>query len=284
MIGLQGPAYLIRRPTTAQGSALVAFYRACGWSVVRDDEEGHFVVAGGSWGVKSVYVPRRHPSSADGALTPVVASRDLAATRSRLRAEGLSPEDAWDADQERRNRNEAGSTVEVRSPDGLCVGFRALLAPRAVHDTALPGVPPCPPDVAGLAVVRRRTGDPAAVARFYADVLQLEPVPGPVPAFHLGEGVRLEITSGGRARRQPVHKDDAPDALMVRVHGFEEVCDRLTGAGARWLGAPQTFWTGTSVAYLPDPEGVVIAVAQRTPYAPDVEDVAAHLRWLETNV
>lgn len=264
---LQGPAYVLRRPHPDLRAAMAAFHRTAGLAVVRDTEHGQFFAAGDTWGIKTV--PRSGPhASGDAELVPVLHTRDLAGAASRLRAAG--PTTVLDSAL-------VGPVVAVRAPDGGLLGIAGRAPDLPVPGDRLPDGGGAAPDLAGTRLVLRRTGDPAAVTAFYRDVVGLRAIGG--TAVDLGEGVAMEMTTGGCDRGPVRARDDGPDGLMLRVHGIDGLLRRLERRGVRWLEPPHTFPTGTTVAYVADPGGVVLCLAERAPYPGNSEDVVAHDRW-----
>lgn len=269
---LQGPAYVLRRPHPELRAASADFHRALGLVVVRDGEHGQFVVAGDTWGIKTVPSAVRPAGPVvDGELVPVVHTRDMARTRSRMAAVALPTVEVASA--------VVGPVVTVRTPDGGLLGFAGQAPALPVLDAVLPDGGGVAPELAGTRLVLRRAADPGPVAAFYRDVVGLRGQGRDGMWFDLGEGVALEVTAGGRDRGPVRTRDDGPDALMVRVHAIDRVLRRLEGRGVRWLEPPHTFPTGTTVAYVADPEGVVLCLAERAPYVGNSEDIAAHDRW-----
>ncbi len=271
---LQGPAYVLRRPHSDLLPAMAAFHRGVGLAVVRDTGHGQFFAAGDTWGIKTV--PREQgpagddrDGTGDGELVPVVHTRDLPRATARLEAAGL-PVTVFASAL-------VGPVVTVPAPDGGLVGFAGRAPDLPVPADGLPDGGGAAPDLAGTRLVLRRAADPVLVTEFYRDVLGLRGLGA--SAVDLGDGVAMEVCSGGRDRGPVRARDDGPDGLMLRVHGIAGLLRRLEGRGVRWLEPPHTFPTGTTVAYVADPEGVVVCLAERAPYAGNSEDVVAHDRW-----
>jgi len=113
----------------------------------------------------------------------------------------------------------------------------------------------------------------AASRAFYRVALNLEPVldvPG-MTSFALPGGVRLGLMPEGDAAELLGASVPAPETargvpraeLYLLVDDLAGACGRLRAAGARELSPPSVRPWGDEAAYFADPDGHVVAVAER---------------------
>lgn len=290
----QSLAYFMRRPTNREAAELVPFYRdVIGMPVVRD--YGSTVLF---WAGEDLIFEIKcddHPERNDTAPTaspclPIFRSHDLDATRARLSARGYQPVD--------EQSDALSRTLYILGPDELLLGFQER-SPRSQFGadrealrrwqegrTRLADLPPMPPDLQYLSRIVSHVQDVAAVSAFYQNVLGLDLVAtdeGSV-LHSLGDTVILQIAPGGVSREVPPDRGALPNSIIVRMHNFDRYVAELASRGARFSGEIIRYHTGTSLAYVSDPEGNLTGLEERTLWGSYVEDVEAERRWRDRTV
>ena len=291
--GFQSCGYWMRRPTGFEQSGIVSYYTdVIGLPLMRVGPDVSLLWAGEDivFEVKTGDNPGMRDVTPDVApLLPILRSYDLARTRARLERAGRS-----DFVEE---RTRFGQRLWVVGPDGLAMGFeqRTEDSPFEADEEALrrwrfgpnklDGVPALPAELQYLSRARRRVADLDRACRFYRDVAGFEEVgtDGDAVLFSLGDTVLLEIVAGGTAQPTPSNRTEIVDAFIMRAHGFDDVVDALTAAGAPWVGEQIRYDTGSNLAYFGDPEGIVVGFEERSSYGDYVDDIEAQRRWRAAN-
>jgi predicted enzyme related to lactoylglutathione lyase len=152
-----------------------------------------------------------------------------------------------------------------------------------------PGCASMPAHLQELGWVRLTAADPAALVRFYRDVVGLAWLGTAEGStlFDLGDNTTLEIKAGGVPRAVPSEQRAAETVTIVRMVSFDATLARLQRAGQPFPFKIYRHANG-SFTYIADPEGNLLGLADRRPpgeYAGQlpvaVEDLEAQRRWVE---
>jgi predicted enzyme related to lactoylglutathione lyase len=224
---------------------------------------------------------------------PCFRTDDLAALGAALAARGVQLQPL--------RRTALGLEACVADPMGRLIGFRQRDAAspwaadregrrRARRGEAYnPGCAAMPSHLQELGWVRLTAADPAALLRFYRDVVGLAYLgraEGSV-LFDLGDSTTLELAEGGVARAVPAEQRAAESVTIVRVVSFDATLARLQRAGQP---LPFKIYRNAngSFTYIADPEGNLLGLVDRKPPADyagrlpvAVEDLEARRRWVE---
>jgi predicted enzyme related to lactoylglutathione lyase len=198
-------------------------------------------------------------------------------------------------------RSALGQELFVIDPMGRLIGFRQPDARspwpadregrrRARRGEAFnPGCASMPAHLQELGWVRLTVADPAALVRFYRDVVGLAGLGTAEGSslFDLGDNTTLEIVAGGMPRPVPAEQRASETVTIVRVASFDATLARLQRAGQPFPFKIYRHANG-SFTYIADPEGNLLGLVDRRPpgeYVGQmpvaVEDLEAQRRWVE---
>lgn len=285
-----GPGWYMRR--TANATALLPFYRdALGTSVIRGAEPVYFLWAGetfiielkadGSLRGERVTAPALHP------CTPIFHSRDLQVTVDRLLNNGASLIS--------RSDTAFGPEAFVLDPDQQIVGIRQpkdgeLAIGRSNVSSYNPGCAPLPEDVIGLRSILRPVVDIGTMSSFYGDTVGFKDLGkhNGRHLFDLGEGVHLELTSGGEQQNPPKDRAEISNQFIVRVEDHDAFNAALKANDVPFCN--DSFrWNSADMSICIEPEGHIMGFEERfepheygTPRDPFEEDLEADRRWRQT--
>lgn len=229
-----------------------------------------YLLVGELWLCLVLQPHRRAPDPTDYThLALTVAPEDLVELRARALAAGCT---------EFQPNTTEGASAYLRCADGhqieLHVGdWRSRLA--ALRGAGDPSVrifdsPPTTED--GLSIVILAVSDPARSRDFYAAVLgctvrvdagvfvQLALPGGPDLGLYARPG--FAVNTGRPSAPTPAGHTSAAELYVTVAGALDDAVDRATTAGATVLSAAQDRAWGDRVAYLADPDGHVLALAQ----------------------
>ena len=282
-----GPGWFMRR--TSNATALLPFYRdALGTSVIRGAEPVYFLWAGETYIIElkadDSLREDRVPDPATHPCTPIFHSRDLQITLDRLLSNGASllsdTETAF------------GKEVFVLDPDQQIVGLRQPLDGehsngRSAVSSYNPGCMSLPDDLIGLRSILRPVADMPTMVGFYADVMGFKNLGATYDRhlFDLGEGVHLEVMSGGEIQNPPQDRGEIGNQFIVRVEDHDAFNAALKAGGIPFCN--DSFrWNSADLSICVDPEGHIVGFEERfeppeygLPRDPFEEDLEAERRW-----
>ena len=274
---------------TLNATALLPFYSdALGTSVIRGAEPVYFLWAGETYVIElkaddtlregRVTDPAVHP------CTPVFHSRDMQITLDRLLGGG--------AVLISRTETAFGEDAFVLDPDQQIVGIRQPVdGERSTGRSAVspynPGCAPLPADLIGFRSILRPVADRPAMVEFYANVMGFKNL-GEIHdrhLFDLGEGVHLELTSGGETQTPPQDRGEIGNQFIVRVEDHDTFNAAVKSAGVPFCN--DSFrWNSADLSICVEPEGHIIGFEERfepheygKPRDPFEEDLEAERRW-----
>jgi hypothetical protein len=283
---VQALAYVMRRPTRVRPEVVVAFYRdVLGLPVAAD----HGSVVQHWLGQNSLLKltfgddpERREGDPGSAACVPVLLSRSLNRTVARLRGAGCEPVGSADGP--------CGRTVFVRGPDDLLTGIeqRTAGSPWPADRWAreqpagtpfrLADLPALPADLQHLSRIHVRCPDVVAMTGFYRalglDVLGSD---GDAVLVDLGEHVTLSIGPGGAGHPPAASRAELPTSITLRVLDLDALLADLQAVGIAATGRVEDYPNGTRIAYVGDPAGGLVGLAQRET-SEEIEDVEARRR------
>lgn len=281
-LGIQGLGWIVRR-SAEPPAQLVPFYKAAwGLSAPRPaSPRGAVMLWAGDMTMFeiSTLTPGVGTQSRADEMSVVLRTSDFAKALGRMRDAGASLVAEQIGPPQR---------AMLADPEGRLLGLQAATAQPALANPieALPGVPPLPEDIGGVARVVVRVTDPAALCEFYERTLGLS-VRGSASAngalLSLGRGVELELRAGGHRHDPPADRAEVPDVWILRVADHDALAARLRSMNVRVINYVKI--TGGILTYAVDPEGHLFGMQQRSPDLlpadkPErVEDIAARTAW-----
>jgi len=189
-------------------------------------------------------------------------------------------------------------TVIMVDPFGHLFGLReADPASTTPHDVfaeqqwrnphpATDALPAMPSAIQGITCVRMRVADTVAMAKFYADIVGLDPIDPPSierAMFYMGGACALELLPGGQSHDAPKDRREATDVWVLRVHDYVGLKAHFAVRNVRTINTMEV--PGGWLDYCCDPEGHVFGIQQRKPpdakhsRPPNPEDVVAQALW-----
>lgn len=267
---------------------LIRFYRdVVGLGVLRGRETPPEQASAMMWaGGTTVFEPNRLTGEtlpvADtldtSAYVPVFRSRDIAKTRTRLTNVPVE--------------SEREGIIYFRDPLGFFFGLTPAVSDASVRTDPINGEPlsvpdveaPLADDILDLGILEVRSDDPAGLATFYADALNLKRCND--TALDMGDGAIMAFTEGSAVRGPNADDREAvPMVPVFRLYAYEDFVDRVPQLGISKLQEVEL--TGGSIWYGWDAVDRLFGFQERRPPdpAPDKwttrlpEDLLARRLW-----